>query len=253
MARRRTIGAELVDDGTSFRVWAPSRSRVAVVIGRDELALDREEDGYFSKTIDGVRAGTRYRFRLDDERDAFPDPASRFQPYAPHGASVVVDPHAFRWSDARWRGASLDGRVIYEMHVGTFTQDGTFAAATDCLHSIAELGANVIEVMPVNEFAGRFGWGYDGVDPWAPSHLYGKPDGFRRLVDTAHSLGLAVILDVVYNHFGPYGCYMSKYASQYFTKKYTTAWGDAINFDDAGATGVREFFAENAAYWIDEF
>ncbi|HEX9160934.1 MAG TPA: malto-oligosyltrehalose trehalohydrolase [Thermoanaerobaculia bacterium] len=253
--RRRSVGAEVLDGGVSFRVWAPARSRASVVIepNGDEFPLDRERDGYFSGIVSTASAGTRYRFRLDDDEDAYPDPASRFQPDGPHGSSEVIDPLRYRWRDTQWRGVTMKGLVVYEMHIGTFTRDGTFASAIDCLQSIADVGVNLIEVMPVNEFPGRFGWSYDGVDLWAPTRLYGCPDDFRGFVDAAHSHNLAVILDVVYNHVGPDGCYLSKYSLSYFTKKYQNDWGDAISFDDRCSSGVREFFAENAAHWIDEF
>jgi maltooligosyltrehalose trehalohydrolase len=251
--RRRGIGAELVGDGVSFRVWAPAHSRVSVVLKDSEVSLDREADGYFSRLIANVRAGARYRFRLGDEKTLYPDPASRYQPDGPHGASEVVDPASFRWRDAKWRGVSTRGLVIYEMHIGTFTAGGTFASAIDCLSRVADVGVNLVEVMPINEFPGTFGWSYDGVDLWAPSHLYGVPDDFRRFVDAAHAVGLGVILDVVYNHLGPDGCYLPKFSPHYFTKKYRNDWGESINFDGEQSSGVREFFAENAAYWIDEF
>jgi maltooligosyltrehalose trehalohydrolase len=253
VSRRRRIGAELVAGGVDFRVWAPARSRVSVVLDDAEFALGREQQAYFSATIAEARAGTRYRFRLDDENETYPDPASRYQPDGPHGSSVVVDPSAYRWHHAEWRGVSKKGLVIYEMHIGTFTSDGTFASAIDCLPQVADIGVNLIEVMPVHEFPGRFGWGYDGVDLWAPTRLYGTPDDFRRFVDAAHDLSLGVILDVVYNHFGPDGCYLSKFTPDYFTRKYPNDWGESINFDDEHSDGVREFVAENAAYWVDEF
>ena len=253
--RRRSIGAELAANGVSFRVWAPARSRVSIILdGSDEaFALEREDGGYFSATIAATRAGSRYRFRLDDDRDTYPDPASRYQPEGPHGPSEVVDPSSYRWRDATWRGVPLKGAVVYEMHIGTFTREGTFASAIDGLPHVAGVGVNVIELMPLNEFAGRFGWSYDGVDLWAPAHLYGAPDDFRRFVDAAHELGVAVILDAVYNHLGPDGAYLSKFTPHYFTKKYRNDWGEAINFDGQDSEGVREFFKENAAYWIDEF
>ncbi|HXH42199.1 MAG TPA: alpha-amylase family glycosyl hydrolase, partial [Thermoanaerobaculia bacterium] len=171
----------------------------------------------------------------------------------PHGHSEVVDPAAYRWRDGQWRGVSARGLVISEMHIGTFTSAGTWRAAIEQLGPLREIGINLLEVMPIHEFPGRFGWGYDGVDLWAPAHIYGTPDDFRAFVDAAHGHGLGVILDVVYNHLGPDGCYQGKFASTYFTKTYETDWGDALNFDGAGAEGAREFFAENAAYWIDEF
>jgi len=241
--RRRAVGAEPTAEGVHFRVWAPDHASLSIVIeDGPDVALEREADGHFSALVRDVHAGARYRFRLGEQ--LFPDPASRFQPEGPHGPSVVIDP-AFEWS--AWRG--VEPKVIYELHVGTFTQGGTFAVAAGKLPELAAIGINVIEVMPVNEFPGRFGWGYDGVDIWAPSHLYGTPDDMRRFVDTAHTLGLAVILDVVYNHFGPDGCYLKQFTADYFTGG-KNDWGETINFK---SPGVREFIAENAAYWIDEF
>jgi maltooligosyltrehalose trehalohydrolase len=242
--RRRAIGAELVDEGVHFRVWAPAHQRVSVVIDGHASPLEREPGGYHSGLIRDARAGTRYKFRLAD--GDYPDPASRSQPDGPHGHSVVVD------SKYEWRAESprIDDHIISEIHIGTFTREGTYAAAIEKLALLKDAGINTIEVMPVNEFPGRFGWGYDGVDLWAPAHIYGSPDDFRTFIDSAHALGLAVILDVVYNHFGPDGCYVAKFAPQYFTKKYGNEWGEAINFEEES---VCEFFAENAAYWIDEF
>jgi len=242
-----------------FRVWAPARRRVEVAFsttsgGRPaglELELEREpEGGYFSGFAAAAAAGDLYRFRLDGG-DAFPDPASRFQPDGPHGPSRVVDPAAYRWRDAGWRGAVLQGQVIYEMHVGTFTREGTWAAAARRLAGLADLGVTMLEVMPVAEFPGRFGWGYDGVDLFAPTRLYGEPDDFRRFVDGAHQLGLAVILDVVYNHFGPDGNYLEQFSPAYFTDLHQNEWGKSIHFH--GAPEVRELFVANAAYWIDEY
>jgi maltooligosyltrehalose trehalohydrolase len=203
--------------------------------------------------VAGAGAGTRYRFLLDGAEPAFPDPVSRFQPEGPHGPSEVIDPGAFAWSDAEWRGTALRGRVLYEMHVGTFTPAGTWAAAAAELPELARLGVTTIELMPVAEFAGRFGWGYDGVDLFAPTRLYGRPDDFRRFVDRAHGLGLGVILDVVYNHLGPDGNYLARFAPQYFTDRYENEWGEPINFDGPESGPVRELFVTNARYWIDEF
>ena len=196
--RRLPIGAEIVDAGTvHVRVWAPRPSRAAVVMSSGAVTpLTREDRGYFSGTI-AASAGDRYRFRLDDDEQLYPDPASRFQPDGPHGPSEIVDPATFRWSDRGWSGVSRDGQVVYELHIGTFTRAGTWAAAANELPELARLGVTLIEVMPVAEFEGRFGWGYDGVDLYAPSHLYGTPDDFRRFVDAAHANGLGVILDVV--------------------------------------------------------
>jgi maltooligosyltrehalose trehalohydrolase len=251
--RRRAIGAELTPAGADFRVWAPDHRAVSVVIDGSDYPLDSEEDGHFRGGVANARAGTRYRLRMNDDRDTYPDPASRFQPDGPHGDSMVVDPAAYQWWDAKWRGMDRRSLVIYEMHIGTFTLEGTWRAAIEHFGALREIGINLLEVMPIHEFPGRFGWGYDGVDLWAPEHVYGEPDDFRAFVDAAHAHGLGVILDVVYNHLGPDGCYLSKFSSTYFTKSYMTDWGDAINFDGDGAGGVRELFAENAAYWIDEF
>ncbi len=253
--RRLPVGAEVQPGGgVHFRVWAPRRRRVAVVLeGGPEVGLQPEEGGYSSGLAPAARAGTRYRFRLDDERELYPDPASRFQPDGPHGPSQVIDPSTFRWTDAAWPGVPRDGQVIYEMHLGTFTPEGTWAAAERQLPELADVGITLVEVMPVAEFPGLFGWGYDGVDLFAPYHHYGTPDDMRRFVDRAHALGLGVILDVVYNHFGPDGCYLRQFAEHYFTDRHATEWGEPINYDDADSGPVREFFVANAGYWIDEF
>jgi maltooligosyltrehalose trehalohydrolase len=251
--RRRTIGAELIERGADFRVWAPDRKTVSVVINDNAFPLERENDGHFHGVIEQAGAGTRYRFQLDDDEKHYPDPASRFQPEGPHGDSELVDPSTYRWNDGEWRGVSSNGLVIYELHIGTFTAEGTWRAAIEHLGALRDIGINLIEVMPVHEFPGRFGWGYDGVDLWAPVHLYGRPDDFRAFVDAAHAHGLGVILDVVYNHFGPDGCYLRQFAKDYFTSKYVNDWGESINFDGPGSAGVRELVSENAAMWIDEF
>jgi maltooligosyltrehalose trehalohydrolase len=253
--RKIPVGAHPVEGGVHFRAWAPGRHTVEVVLEGDRegaFPLRREEEGYHSATIPGAAPGTLYRYRLDGG-DAYPDPASRFQPQGPHGPSEVVDPWSYSWSDDGWGGLELAGQVIYEMHVGTFTREGTWAAAARELASLAELGVTALEIMPVAEFHGRFGWGYDGVDLFAPSRLYGAPDDFRRFVDGAHALGLAVILDVVYNHLGPSGNYLREFSGSYFSRRHETEWGEAINFDGADAGPVREFFLSNAAYWIREF
>jgi len=237
-------------------VWAPQCSVVELVTQDDpegtiDSSLDSEGNGYFSGLIENVQPGTKYRFRLD-KRDAFPDPASRFQPEGPHGPSVVVDPATFVWHDDGWPGVRLTGQVLYELHVGTFTKEGTFAAAIGRLGDLADIGVTTIEVMPVAEFPGRFGWGYDGVNLFAPSHLYGTPDDFRAFVDAAHGHGLGVIVDVVYNHLGPDGNYLPRFAPRYLSGK-RTEWGDALNFDGKDAAPVREFYITNARYWIEEF
>ncbi len=251
--RRLPIGAEPRGDGTHVRVWAPAATRVGVVVdGGPRAELQREADGYFAGLAD-MTVGARYWFALDEGDRLYPDPASRFQPEGPHGPSEVVDPATFPWTDATWAGAVLDGQVIYEMHVGTFTREGTWQAAARQLAELARLGNTMIEMMPIADFDGRFGWGYDGVDLFAPTRLYGRPDDLRRFVDRAHALGLAVVLDVVYNHFGPSGNYLRMFSPAYFIDTYENEWGDAINFDGPGSGPVREFFAANAAYWIDEF
>jgi maltooligosyltrehalose trehalohydrolase len=248
------VGAEVVSGGVHFRVWAPRRTRVSVVLddGREE-PLEADADGYFAGVITRARAGTRYRFRLDGDERLYPDPASRFQPEGPHGPSEVVDPSTFVWSDSNYTGLRLSGQVLYELHIGTFTSEGTYTAAAARLATLRDLGITAIEMMPLAEFPGRFGWGYDGVNLYAPSHLYGTPDDLRALVDRAHALGLGVILDVVYNHLGPDGNYLGAFADAYFTDRYSTEWGAAINYDGPDAGPVREFMIENAAYWIREF
>jgi maltooligosyltrehalose trehalohydrolase len=257
--RRHCIGAEVVPgEGTHFRVWAPKRSRVQVVVETapgtsHAVELNSEADGYFSALDAAAPPGSVYRFRLDEDPTLYPDPASRFQPDGPHGPSEIVDARAFSWSDEAWRGIGREGQVIYEMHTGTFTQEGTWEAARRELPELAALGITVVELMPVADFPGKFGWGYDGVNMFAPTRLYGSPDDFRRFVDAAHTLNLGVILDVVYNHFGPDGNYLKQFADAYFTDRYANEWGDAINFDGPDAEPVRDFFLANAAYWIEEY
>ena len=252
--RRLPVGAEPVAGGTHFRVWAPRRSRVEVLESESGHAtpLAAEADGYFSGLLPGVGAGTRYRYRLDGA-EAFPDPASRFQPEGPHGPSEVIDPAAFAWHDGSWGGTTLEGQVLYELHVGAFTTEGTWAAAARELPELAAAGITVIEMMPVADFPGGFGWGYDGVNLFAPTRLYGRPDDLRAFVVAAHDAGLGVILDVVYNHFGPDGNYLREFSGHYFSTRHTTDWGEAINFDGPEAGPVRDFYLANARYWIDEF
>lgn len=221
--------------------------------GSNGVSLERDDRGYFSGAVSGIGAGQRYFLRVDDDQRDYPDPASCFQPEGVHGPSEVVDAHAFAWDDAQWQGNSLPGQIIYELHVGTWTPEGTWTAAIEKLPHLAELGITLIELMPVNEFQGDFGWGYDGVYWYAPTRLYGRPDDFRRFVCEAHRLGLGVLLDVVYNHFGPTGNYTGVFSPHYVSGHHTTEWGDAVNFDGEGSEGVREFVAGNAAYWIREF
>jgi maltooligosyltrehalose trehalohydrolase len=255
-SRRLPAGAEVLPGGgVHFRVWAPRRRRVEVVFedGHEAAALRAEDAGYFSAFVPHARAGADYRFRLDGEEKLYPDPASRFQPEGPHGPSRVVDPSAFRWTDAGWQGATLKGQVIYELHVGTFTPEGTWEAAQRELRELAACGVTCVEMMPVADFPGRFGWGYDGVNLFAPTRLYGEPEDLRRFVDEAHACRIAVILDVVYNHLGPDGNYLKQFADEYFSARYETEWGEALNFDGPGSEEVREFFLSNAAYWVEEF
>jgi maltooligosyltrehalose trehalohydrolase len=256
--RRLPIGAEIAPGrGVEFRVWAPRRTDVDVLLESMNppriVPLEAEGNGYFSGLVGDAAAGTRYRYRLDGADGSFPDPASRFQPEGPHGPSEVVDAGTFPWTDQHWRGVARDGQVLYEMHVGTFTREGTWRAAARELPELARLGITVIEMMPVADFAGTFGWGYDGVDLYAPTRLYGTPDDLRHFVNSAHAAGIGVILDVVYNHLGPDGCYLCEFSRDYFTDRYDNEWGDAINFDGEASGPVREFVISNARYWIEEF
>ena len=257
LTRRLPVGAELQPErATHFRVWAPDAKRITLVIERAgggpvDVAVEAEGEGYWSAFVPDVARGTRYWYRVDGQ--LLPDPASRFQPDGPFGPSMVVDPNRFTWTDAAWKGPRLEGQVLYEMHVGTFTGEGTWRAALTRLPNLVRTGVTMVEVMPIAEFPGRFGWGYDGVFPYAPTRLYGAPDDFRAFVDAAHSFGLAVILDVVYNHLGPDGCVFAQYARDYFAKKVDTEWGDALNFDGPRSGPVREYFVANAAYWIAEY
>ncbi len=220
--------------------------------GRPQVTLTPEGNGYFSGFARDVKAGARYKYDLDGI-EPYPDPASRYQPNGPHGFSEVVDPLAFEWSDPAWHGVKLAGQAIYEMHLGTFSDAGTWLSAAERLSYLRDTGITVIEVMPVAEFPGKFGWGYDGVQPYAPASIYGAPDGMRTFVNKAHELGIGVILDVVYNHLGPDGNYLTKFSRYYLTEKHKTDWGQAINFDGIESGPVREYFRDNAAYWIREF
>jgi maltooligosyltrehalose trehalohydrolase len=259
--RRYPIGAELIGENkTHFRVWAPKAQQVDLVLeesaaknaNRTFHPLEPEKDGYFSG-VANVGAGACYRFRVNKAEDCYPDPASRFQPEGPHGSSCLVDPKTFQWTDAQWPGIKLKGQIIYEMHIGTFTKEGTWRAGAEELAELARIGITVIEMMPIADFPGKFGWGYDGVDLFAPTHLYGTPNDLRAFVNRAHSLGLGVILDVVYNHFGPDGNYLGVYSNDYLTREKENDWGDSINFDGPNSGPVREFFTTNGRYWIEEF
>ena len=250
--RRHPIGAEIVPHGISLRVWAPDHAALTAVVDGREHAMLAEAGGYFAATLPGT-AGSLYGFRMGGDPLVVPDPASRFQPDGPHGLSEVVDPSAYRWRDADWRGVRSDGRALYELHIGTFTPEGTWAAAAERLPHLQTLGIGVIEVMPLAEFPGRFGWGYDGVNWFAPTRLYGRPDDVRAFVDRAHELGLGVILDVVYNHFGPDGNYHGLFSRTYTSQAHGTPWGDALNYDGPGCEGLRTLIETNAVCWIEEY
>ncbi len=258
--RRLPVGAETgLDGGVHFRLWAPVHSRVRVVLESGPgspatIALEREpgDDGYHSVSCDQASSGTIYRYELDNHSTRYPDPASRYQPDGPHGPSQVIDPRSFTWTDQQWRGATREGQIIYEMHIGTFSKDGTWRGAQRELAELAKAGITLVEIMPVADFPGRFGWGYDGVGLFAPTWLYGEPDDMRAFVNEAHALGIGVILDVVYNHLGPDGNYLSVYSPWYFNEN-KNDWGDAINFDGEHSGPVRAFFEANAQYWMDEF
>ncbi len=250
-------GASVEADGSvRFSVWAPAASRVAVCLTgpgalvEHPLTPDPAGTGLHSARVAGIGPGTDYLFRLDDARDR-PDPVSRHQPHGVHGASRVVAPHAFRWTDGDWRGCGPDP-VLYELHVGTFTPAGTFDGVAERLPYLRDLGVTAIELMPVAEFPGGRNWGYDGVFPYAPQSTYGGPEGLRRLVDAAHAHGIAVVLDVVYNHLGPEGNYLPEFGP-YFTDRYRTPWGAALNFDGPDSDEVRQYVIDNARYWVSEF
>ncbi len=259
---RTSLGAMPSPEGASFRVWAPAAQTVEVVLagpatrGRSvpgrAYSLHPTGDGVHAGRVAGLQPGTRYWYRLDGDR-LLPDPASRFQPEGVHGPSALVDPLAFPWTDTRWQGLRPDEVVVYELHVGTFTSEGTFAGVESRLDHLASLGINAVELMPVAEFAGRWNWGYDGVDLFAPCHRYGSPDDLRRLVDTAHGRGIGVILDVVYNHLGPDGAYAPAFSPYYFTSRHKSPWGDGVNLDGPHSGHVREFLIQNALQWVHEY
>ena len=247
-----TLGPQSVGGGQwRFRVWAPKARQVELKLVAPDarlLLMNRDHRGYFELTVEDVDFGARYYYRLDGERD-LPDPASRYQPDGVQQPSALVDTH-FEWRDETWHGLPLSQLIIYETHIGTFTPQGTFVAAIEQLDQLVELGITAIEIMPVAQFPGERNWGYDGVHPFAVQNSYGGPNGLKQLVDACHARGLAVILDVVFNHLGPEGNHLGEFGD-YFTDRYRTPWGDAINFDGAGSDEVRRFFIENALYWID--
>jgi maltooligosyltrehalose trehalohydrolase len=250
------FGAEPLPNGrVRFRLWAPAARTVELCLAdapATPLPMQAEADGWFSLATGAAQVGSRYQFRIDGGQEV-PDPASRFQPTDVHGPSAVVDPEAWKWSDGDWRGRPFEEAVFYELHIGSFTPEGNFQGAARKLEHLARLGVTATELMPIAEFPGRRDWGYDGAQLFAPESSYGSPDDFKRLVETAHSLGLMVFLDVVYNHFGPEGNYLHLYAPAFFTQQHQTPWGDALNFDGPDSFWVRQFFIHNALYWLEEF
>ena len=264
------FGAEVIPTGgVRFRLWAPSAKSVDVVLigprgsggsggadrshaGAESLPMIAQEDGWYELETARAHAGSLYRYRIDGATEV-PDPASRFNPQDVGGPSEVIDPHAFRWTDSRWRGHSWAQAVIYELHIGTFTPEGTFRAAIQRLPHLKLLGVTMVELMPIAEFPGARGWGYDGVLPYAPESAYGRPEDLKALIDAAHGIGLSVLVDVVYNHFGPEGNYLGLYAKPFFTERHQTPWGAAINFDGAQSRIVRELFIQNTLYWLREY
>ncbi len=254
--RHFDIGAKVLENGkVRFTVWAPLAERVSVhVMSAEEdriLPLQADEWGYFSAVVDGLRDGDGYLYVLDDGTER-PDPASMFQPDGVHGASRVVDHRSFTWTDGAWKGLPLGEYVIYELHVGTYTATGTFEAVIPMLDHLLDLGVTAVELMPVAQFPGGRNWGYDGVYPYAPQNSYGGPAGLKKLVDACHARGVAVILDVVYNHLGPEGNYLHGFGP-YFTDRYRTPWGEAVNFDGPCSDEVRRFFIHNALHWVNEY
>ena len=245
------FGAELTEAGVRFRLWAPDADSVALHLEDErELPMQPECDGWYDLTTQAA-AGTRYRYRIGGK--LYPDPASRAQPDGALGPSMVLDPTDYDWQDADWPGIPWERAVLYELHPGAFTEAGDFAGVAGRLDHLAALGVTLIELMPVADCPGRWNWGYDGVLPFTPTQRYGGPDALKRLVDACHARGIGVVLDVVYNHFGPEGNFLPSHAGAFFTEKHQTPWGAAINFDDAGAGPVRQFFIENALYWLEEF
>lgn len=251
----KKLGPERIKDNQwKFSVWAPLHEKMFlhIVEPRDQkLEMKKDSDGYFSVECDDVKPGTCYYFQIDGKKD-LPDPASSFQPKGVHKHSAVVDHSAFRWTDQLWRGMPLRDLVIYELHIGTFSEGGTFDSAIAQLDDLVEIGVNAIEIMPVAQFPGERNWGYDGVFLYAAQHSYGGPDGLKRLVDACHSKGISVILDVVYNHFGPEGNYLTEFGP-YFSKAHHVPWGDSINFDQQHSDAVRDFILNNVVHWAEHF
>ncbi|PSR53517.1 malto-oligosyltrehalose trehalohydrolase [Adhaeribacter arboris] len=249
----RTLGVNFTPFGeASVILWAPLLKDAAIqVVGKEKLPLQKQEYGYWQLITHQIQPGDRYKFVLNGEKE-FPDPASLAQPEGVHGHSEAMDITDFPWTDSQWNNIPLADYILYELHTGTFTPDGTFASLAEKLDYLKELGVNAIEIMPVAQFPGSRNWGYDGVFPFAVQHSYGGARGLQQLVDICHQKGIAVVLDVVYNHLGPEGNYLGAYGP-YFTDKYNTPWGNALNFDDAWCDGVREFFIQNVLMWFRDF
>lgn len=252
-SHKMRFGAEVRNGSTRFKIWAPKCEVIKLKLkGRRSLIdLDPIGDGWHRVDVEGVGAGTLYKYVLPDGT-AIPDPTSRHQPEGIHGFSEVIDPQAFAWTDRDWEGRPWEEAIIYELHSGTFTEEGTFAAAASKLDHLVDLGVTAIQIMPIAEFYGKFNWGYDGAMWFAPSANYGRPDDLKAFIDAAHNRSMMVFLDVVYNHFGPHGNYLPAIAP-IFTKRHKSPWGEAINFDGTGAEVVRELVVESALYWISEF
>jgi maltooligosyltrehalose trehalohydrolase len=253
---RMPFGAELLGDGTArFRLWAPSAQQVELCLtgphGEECRPMEAQSDGWYT-VVRPALAGARYRYRVNGETTV-PDPASRFQAEDVHGPSELIDPAEFKWTDAEWRGRPWEEVVLYELHVGTFSPEGTYAGVEKKLQYLRTLGVTAIELMPLADFPGKRNWGYDGVLPYAPDSQYGRPEDLKRLIDAAHRMDMMVFLDVVYNHFGPEGNYLSLYAAPFFTDRHQTPWGQAINFDGEGSRRVRDYYVHNALYWLEEY
>jgi maltooligosyltrehalose trehalohydrolase len=252
--KQTRLGANRLPDGSwEFLLWAPRARAVSLHLlrGGDRIAMESLANGYHRATVKTLEPGSEYFYQLDGERD-LPDPASRFQPRGVHGPSQIVDLEAFRWTDHSWKGTALERNIFYELHVGTYTPEGTFDAVVPHLPELAALGITTIELMPVAQFPGSRNWGYDGVSLFAPQNTYGGPESLLHMVNAAHQHGLSIALDVVYNHLGPEGNYLNAYAP-YFTDRYRTPWGQAINFDGEESDDVRRFFIENALYWLEDY
>lgn len=246
------FGANLTGDGRArFALWAPDGGSVELVLRGETILMSRSEDGLFEAEAEAEH-GDLYRYRIDGGQEV-PDPASRYQPEDVHEPSMVVDPERFEWNDGAWRGRPWEETVLYELHVGTFSPEGTFAGAEAKLDYLVDLGVTAVQIMPLSDFPGGRNWGYDGVLPYAPDSSYGTPEELKSLVAAAHGKGLQVFLDVVYNHFGPEGNYLYVYARRFFTERHETPWGAAINYDGEGSPFVRDFFAHNALYWLEEY